>query len=156
VLAELLVREGYQVILVTPAGEVSSWARNTLEQEKIQTRLLELGVDIRAHRAPVRVMRGGVEIACTFTGKTSTIPGDSVVMVTARMPRDELYLALTARREDWTEAGIQSVKLIGDAQAPGTIAAAVYAGHRYAQEMDAPDIGDALPFKRDIAELAPL
>jgi dimethylamine/trimethylamine dehydrogenase len=156
VLAELLVREGYQVILVTPAGEVSSWARNTLEQAKIQTRLLELGVDIRAHRAPARIMRGGVEIACAFTGRTSTIPGDSVVMVTARTPRDELYLALCARREDWAAAGIRSVKLIGDAQAPGTIAAAVYAGHRYAQELDAPDIGDAVPFKRDIAELGPL
>ena len=29
-------------------------------------------------------------------------------------------------------------------------------GHRYAQELDAPDIGDGLPFKREIAELLPL
>jgi dimethylamine/trimethylamine dehydrogenase len=156
VLAELLVREGYQVVLATPAGEVSNWARNTLEQEKIQTRLLELGVEIRAHRALTRVMRGGVEIACTFTGKASTIPCDSLVMVTARTPQDELYLALRARRDDWAEAGIQSVRVIGDANAPGTIAAAVYAGHRYAQELDAPESGDAPPFKRDIVSLAPL
>jgi len=156
VLAELLLRDGYQVVLATPAGDVSNWARNTLEQEKIQTRLLELGADIRAHRALTRVMRGGVEIACTFTGKASTIACDSVIMVTARTPRDDLHLELTARRGDWAAAGLRSVTLIGDANAPGTIAAAVYAGHRYAQALDAPDIGDALPFKRDIPELEPL
>jgi dimethylamine/trimethylamine dehydrogenase len=156
VLAELLVADGRRVTLVTPAGEVANWARNTLEQEKIQTRLLRLGVDIRAHHALTRVNRGGVEIACVFTGKPSSIAGDSVLLVTARDPRDTLYLDLLARRSDWVAAGIASVKLIGDANAPGLIAAAVYAGHRYAQELDAPDIGDALPFKRDIAELSPL
>jgi dimethylamine/trimethylamine dehydrogenase len=156
VLAELLVQDGRRVTFVTPAGEVANWARNTLEQEKIQTRLLEIGVDIRAHRALTRVSRGGAEIACVFTGKPSSIACDSVLLVTARDPRDDVYLALQARRGDWTAAGIASVKLIGDASAPGLIAAAVYAGHRYAQELDAPDIGDALPFKRDIAELPPL
>jgi dimethylamine/trimethylamine dehydrogenase len=156
VLAELLVREGRQVTFVTPAGEVATWARNTLEQAKIQTRLLEIGVEIRPHRALTRVERGGVEIACVFTGKPSAIACDSVLLVTARDPRDDVYLELQARRGHWAAAGIASVKLIGDAQAPGLIAAAVYAGHRYAQELDAPDIGDALPFKRDLAELAPL
>jgi len=156
VLAELLVQEGRRVTFVTPAAEVANWARNTLEQEKIQTRLLQLGVDIRPHRALSRVNRGGVEIACVFTGKLSPIDCDSVLLVTARDPRDDLYLDLQARRDDWSAAGIRSVKLIGDAHAPGLIAAAVYAGHRYAQELDAADIGDALPFKRDIPELAPM
>ena len=156
VLAELLVQEGRRVTFVTPAGEVANWARNTLEQEKIQTRLLEIGVDVRTHRALTRVSRGGAEIACVFTGKPSTFPCDSVLLATARDPRDQLYLELQARRDDWGAAGIDSVRLIGDANAPGLIAAAVYAGHRYAQELDAADIGDALPFKRDLAELAPL
>jgi dimethylamine/trimethylamine dehydrogenase len=156
VLAELLVQEGRRVTFVTPAGEVANWARNTLEQEKIQTRLLQLGVDIRSHRALTSVSRGGAEIACVFTGKRSSLACDSVLLVTARDPHDQLYLDLKARRSDWDAAGIASVKLIGDAQAPGIIAAAVYAGHRYAQELDGEDIGDALPFKRDIAELAPL
>jgi len=123
VLAELLVAEGRRVTFVTPSGEVANWARNTLEQEKIQTRLLQLGVDIRAHHALTRVNRGGVEIACVFTGKPSSITGDSVLLVTARDPRDALYLDLQARRSDWVAAGITSVKLIGDANAPGLIAA---------------------------------
>jgi dimethylamine/trimethylamine dehydrogenase len=46
------------------------------------------------------------------------------------------------------------VKVIGDACAPGPIAYAVYAGHRYARELDTPDIGDAVPFKRELTALA--
>jgi dimethylamine/trimethylamine dehydrogenase len=49
---------------------------------------------------------------------------------------------------------VQSVKLIGDAAAPAPIAWATYAGHRYANELDEDDIGDALPFKREIAQLS--
>ena len=46
---------------------------------------------------------------------------------------------------------------IGDALAPATIAHAVYAGRRYAEELDGPhDTGDAVPFKREITELLPL
>ena len=41
VLAELMVKEGRNVVFVTPAAEAANWARNTLEQEKIQTRLPE-------------------------------------------------------------------------------------------------------------------
>ena len=55
---------------------------------------------------------------------------------------------------DWQSTGIQSIKLIGDAAAPGPIAWATYAGRRYAEELDAPDQGDALSFRREITELA--
>ena len=46
VLAELLAREGRQVTLVTPAAHVSAWTMNTMEQPRIQRRLLELGVTL--------------------------------------------------------------------------------------------------------------
>ena len=95
-------------------------------------------------------------MACVFTGKRPRPLADAVLLVTARNSRDGLYRDLQARRGEWDAAGITSVRVIGDANAPGTIAAAVYAGHRYAQELDAPDIGDGLPFKREIAELLPL
>ena len=49
---------------------------------------------------------------------------------------------------------IKSVKLIGDANAPGPIAWATYAGHRYARELDGEDIADDLPFRREITQLA--
>ena len=47
VLAELLAGEGRQVTIVTPAGRiVSAWSVNTMEQPRIQRRLLELGVEL--------------------------------------------------------------------------------------------------------------
>ncbi len=54
------------------------------------------------------------------------------------------------RPEALARAGIKSVTAIGDAHAPSTIAAAVYAGHRAARELDAPDRGDAVPFEREL------
>jgi dimethylamine/trimethylamine dehydrogenase len=153
VLAELLQREGFAVTLVTPATEVSNWARNTLEQFKIQARLLEHGVEIVTGRIVSAVRKGEIDTACVFTGRSDKRPSDSVVMVTARLPNDRLYLDLKAREADWADAGIVAVKCAGDAWGPATIAAAVYAGRRYAEEMDAPPIGDALPFKREITEL---
>ena len=88
----------------------------------------------------------------------ASIECNAVVLVTARLPHEALLLALEDKRDDWGEAGIESVTAIGDASAPATIAHAVYAGHRYAQELDGPDLsdGDVLPFKREIAELLPL
>ncbi|WP_395020678.1 FAD-dependent oxidoreductase [Dongia sp.] len=155
VLAELLQREGFVVTLVTPATEVSNWARNTMEQFKIQARLLELGVEIVTGRAVSAVRKGGIETACVFTSRTDKRAADSVVMVTARLPNDRLYLDMKAREKDWADAGIIGVKCAGDAWAPSTIAGAVYGGRRYAEEMDAPPIGDALPFRREITELLP-
>jgi dimethylamine/trimethylamine dehydrogenase len=155
VLAELLQREGFAVTLVTPATEVSNWSRNTMEQFKIQARLLELGVEIVTARLVSAVRRGEIETACVFTGRTDKRPSDSVVMVTARLPNDQLYLDLKARETDWADTGIIAVKCAGDAWAPSTIAGAVYGGRRYAEEMDAPPIGDALPFRREITELLP-
>jgi dimethylamine/trimethylamine dehydrogenase len=51
------------------------------------------------------------------------------------------------REPEWTDAGIRSVRCIGDAEAPGLIAHAVYAGHRYARELEEPAAGD-VAFKR--------
>jgi len=155
VLAELLVQGGREVVLVTPAADVSNWTHNTLEQKQIQTRLLDLGVHIRPHRSVSAIAADAVETACVFTGRREETPCDGVVLVTARLPEDGLYLELKAREETWAAAGIRSVRVLGDAGAPGTIAMAVYAGHRYAEELDGPDIGDAVPFRREITELAP-
>jgi dimethylamine/trimethylamine dehydrogenase len=95
----------------------------------------------------------GVETACAYTGTAGRIGADAVVMVASRTPDDALYRALTARAADWADAGIRSVRVIGDAEAPGPIAWATYAGHRYARELDLPDRGDALAFRREVTAL---
>ena len=49
VIAELLAKENYQVTLLTPAADVSNWTHHTMEQHRIQERLLECGVKIVPH-----------------------------------------------------------------------------------------------------------
>jgi len=154
VLAELLVQKGCQVRLVTPSAYVSDWTNNTLEQATIHKRLAEMGVDIQLNRGVVSIEAGAVVSNCIYTDQTRRLETDAVVMVAARAENNSLYLEVKAREAEWRDAGIASVKLIGDANAPGPIAWATYAGHRYARELDAPAIGDALPFRREIAELA--
>lgn len=154
VLAELLARQGASVTLVTPSAYVSDWTRNTLEQGAIHRRLVEHGVEIVLNRTVARIDAGVVVTACSYTGAEARLEADGVVLVTARQQKDELWQALTARQDEWAGSGIRSIKVIGDAEAPGPIAWATYAGHRYARELDEPDIGDALPFRREITALA--
>jgi len=154
VLAELLVQNGATVTLVTPSAYVSDWTNNTLEQATIHKRLVEMGVTIQLNRGVKSIASDHVVTDCVYTGQTETQTATSVVLVTSRNVNDRLWRDLKTREADWGDAGIKSVKVIGDAQAPGPIAWATYAGHRYARELDMPDIGDALPFRREIAELS--
>ncbi|MBE9637811.1 FAD-dependent oxidoreductase [Salipiger mangrovisoli] len=154
VIAELLAKAGCTVTFVTPSAYVSDWTLNTLEQAAIHRRLVEAGVKIVLNTGIAELKAGEVVTDCTYTGQTSAIGCDAVVMVASRISDDALYHELKAREADWADAGIRSVKLIGDAAAPGPIAWATYAGHRYARELDMPDIGDALPFRREVTQLA--
>jgi dimethylamine/trimethylamine dehydrogenase len=153
VLAELLVSRGCTVALVTPSAYVSDWTNNTLEQPRIQRRLIELGVEIHVTRAVTGIAKDHVATECTYSGRPLDLAADAVVLVTARIANDALWRDLSAREPDWQPAGIKSMRLIGDAQSPAPIAWATYAGHRYARELDEPDRGDEVPFRREIAGL---
>jgi dimethylamine/trimethylamine dehydrogenase len=156
VLAEVLVARGCHVDFVTPAVKVAEWTENTLEHGNIMRRMLEIGVAIHTSKAPQRITATEVYLACTWTGRESTLATDAVVMVTSRIPNDALYHALVARQNDLKNAGIETIRLIGDAAAPGPIAWATYAGRRYAEELDMPDDrGDAPSFRREVAALEP-
>ncbi|RWE85029.1 MAG: NADH:flavin oxidoreductase [Mesorhizobium sp.] len=154
VLAELMARRGAKVTLVTPSAYVSDWTRNTLEQGAIHRRLAELGVDIVLNRTVTVIVSGGVFTACVYTGVRQELAADAVVLVTSRNQDDAVWRELKARENEWADNGIRSIKVIGDAEAPGPIAWATYAGHRFARELDEPDIGDALPFRREVTALA--
>ena len=148
VLAEKLATDGRCVTLVTPEPEVSPWTRHTLDQRRIQRRLLELDVRLALNRNLVGVTGQEAELACTFTGAPEVIPAAAIVLVTARLPNDEIYRALTAEPHRLDQAGIESVRHIGDCYAPGLIAAAIHDGHRAARELDGPSEG-AVPFRRE-------
>ena len=156
-MAEVLADMGCKVHYLTPAGEVSTWTRNTMEQHLIQARLLDKGVKVHPFANLDAIADGGIAASCVFTGLAEEVGFDAVMLVTSREPEDRLACDLEARAPEWQDAGIESVDAIGDALAPATIAHAVYAGRRYAEELDGePVTGDAVPFRREIAELSPL
>ena len=147
VLAELLVKHGCRVHLVTPDDIVASWSTHTLDYPHIQRRLHTLGVAQHVSTNVLGFAADHVALAHVWSGARSSLACDALVTVTARLPNDALFHALEARRDEWMAAGVRDVRCIGDALAPGLIAHAVYAGHRYAQEFGVPPAGD-VPFRR--------
>ncbi len=147
VLAEALRQRGCEVVYATPDDTIASWGAYTLEYRHVRKRLAELNVDTVVSHNLVSLQGREAILDDVWTGASRRLDCDAVLMITARLPNDALYQALLARQGDWADAGLQRVDCIGDAQAPGLIAHAVYAGHRYAQELDAPPAGD-VPFQR--------
>ncbi|HEX7109930.1 MAG TPA: FAD-dependent oxidoreductase [Aestuariivirga sp.] len=147
VIAELLRRESYEVTLVTPSYLVSSFTKGSLEQHAIQAKLLGLNVRIEANSA-VQVIAGDhVTLGCVFTGRTRELEAGSVILVTARNVRDQLYQSSVDK--------IPNLSRIGDCFGPGTIAAAVHSGRKFAEEFGSPPpdfLG--LPYRREVIELS--
>ena len=145
-MAEALRKDGCEVVFVTPSPEVSSWTHNTLEQHIVQARLIEMGVKIAVAHNLTALRAGQAELACIYTDRTRVVDCAAAVMVTMRAPVDDLWDGLRA-------AGLPSLRRIGDALGPGTIAAAVHSGHRCARELGE-DIDDTVPFRRELPALA--
>jgi len=133
VVAEALAAAGRTVTLATTAFLASAWTDNTAERERIQARLIGLGVRIEANTLLVELAGEEATLACVFTGKRRTVRAANVVMITARSSRDGLYRELADRID---------ITRIGDCLAPGTIAACVRSGHEYAREIDSDPEGE--------------
>jgi dimethylamine/trimethylamine dehydrogenase len=142
VVASALASAGAEVTVVTPAGEVASWSRNTDEQILTQRRLFQEGVKVETLTTVSAIGEKNTELSCVYTGQSREVMADHVVMVTSREPNDALHSELRDRID---------ITRVGDCSAPGIIAAAVMAGHRYARMMDAAE--EDLPFRRDVARI---
>ncbi len=148
VLAELMVAEGRETWLVTPAVVVAPWSEYTLEQHVIEQRLADLGVRMLVRHTIVSVDEGEVVTRDGLGRCDRRIACAGVIGVTARIPDDDLWLALNGGVE-LEGAGIRSLQRIGDCYGPGLIAAAVYQGHKYVRELGEPVDGDGVPFLRE-------
>jgi dimethylamine/trimethylamine dehydrogenase len=154
-IAEVLARTGRKVVLLTPASEVSPWTNNTLEHTRIHRQLIELGVDIRTGRCLTRRTVDRIDSDCVYTSRNASIESEVLVLVTSRAPVDGLAEELHALRDRWASAGLVGISVIGDALAPATIAAAVYAGHKLAREIDADPARDRYRFEREAIDAGP-
>ena len=143
VIAEKVRRENVPVTLVTPENIVSAWCEYTSEHYQVQKNLLELGVEIKTGHSLLAYDGREVTLCCIHSERQQSIEAGALIMVTARWPRDELYQALKQRMEEGVQSPFRSLRRIGDCEAPAMIAAAVYAGHRYAREFDTEPDPDA-------------
>ncbi|MFT5975852.1 MAG: dimethylamine/trimethylamine dehydrogenase, partial [Gammaproteobacteria bacterium] len=149
-IAEQCRNEGLEVTLVTPDSKVSSWTENTLEQDKIQSRLLALDINILPLHELHHVHQGEVVLANIYDQTIQqTIAFDSLILITSRSPSDALYQSLLKH-----EATFKTLKAVGDCHAPGTVAAAVFEGHLAARSLESTvDEYEAL-FRREVIALS--
>ncbi len=148
-IAELCVQQGKRVCLVTPDGLISSWTENTLEQEKIHARLSSLGVEMITLHELQSVAADRAIIASVYDSDLKReIDLDTLIMVTSRSPDNKLYLDLSEHEDSF-----ETLLAIGDCEAPGTVAAAVYAGHLAARNLES-DLDFYTPlFRREMPGL---
>jgi dimethylamine/trimethylamine dehydrogenase len=145
VLALALRAAGREVALATNEGRAGHWSRHTGEQEFTHAALIDAGVEILTNLGLDGYDGSEVRLACVFTGRLRPRAARSLVTVTSRAPSDALYRALADAPERLAERGILSLRRVGDCAAPGTIAAAVYAGHRAARTLGEPEGGAGDP-----------
>jgi dimethylamine/trimethylamine dehydrogenase len=146
VIAEKLVRDGCKVTLVTPAAEIGTWSKFTLEFAHVQAQLAELGIAIRPSRNIAQISPEEVVLRANFTAHEERIDGASVVMVTSAQPNTALKTGLETQRETFADAGIESLSFIGDCVVPGPIAQAVHEGHAFGRSFNDPK-ADTLRFE---------
>lgn len=143
VLAELLHQQGCEVIYATPAPMVAYWSQYTLEQGRIHAQMLKAGTQIFTEKKLAKIGEKEAALICTISGAETVVGVDAVVLVTDRISNDSLYLGL----KPYLAAGkLDTLNVIGDAEAPGIIADAVFSGYKVAFNMENEPEGD-VPFK---------
>lgn len=136
VVAERIRQTGVPVTYVTEGDSVSAWAGMTSERWRIRRRLIEQGIGIVTSHSLTRFDGATATLTCSYSGKTQQIDVTDAVLVTQRVQNDTLYREILDRVDgDETKLPF-TLRRIGDCDAPAIVAAAVYAGHRFAMETD--------------------
>ena len=136
IMAELISASGTPVTLVTPSDVVSEWGGFTYDRWRAKTKLLKMGVKIITAHNLLSCDGSLAKLGCQYTGEEMDVDCEAVVLVSSRAPNDKLYHDLSGKIEAGLDDAPQSIKRIGDCEAPAIIAAAVYSGHKYARELD--------------------
>ena len=148
VLAEMLQNAGCEVTFVSTHDMACSFGIYTTEQPSVQRSLLEAGVQLVFSKNLEAYDGEEIELSCMYTERESMMKADAVVMVTARLPNDDLYYELLDLMDAGQAGNTPPIRRIGDCEAPAPIASAVYAGRRYALELD-DDSGINYSLRRD-------
>ena len=138
VIAEMLQKQGCKVTFVTTSDMVCSFGNYTSEQFSAQKALINAGVKMIFSQNIHAYDGNNIDLKCMYTERSSKLKAEVIVMVTARLPNDKLYYQLQNLKEVGKDkfTSTKSIRRIGDCEAPAPIASAVYAGRKYALELD--------------------
>ncbi len=140
-LAADLAAKGHAVHLVSPQPTLAPWMGHTLEQPRMIAELSAAGVRMAPNASAVAWHGDRLSLQRTDTGESlPDIPARHLVMVGTRLPDTALSAALD--RLDVAH------RVIGDAECPGTMQAAVFSGHRHARELLGTEPADRI-FRRE-------
>ena len=131
--AEDLAAKGRAVTYITTGGTVAAWSFMTNEQPHVYQALARRNITLRTSEIVTGFDGETLSLAQIFSGVAQQIAVKSLVIVGQRAGGAVLHQALLAA--DWAGAGITSLHLTGDANAPGAIAHAIYQAHKTAQEL---------------------
>ena len=81
-----------------------------------------------------------------MSSRSSSIQSSSP---SGRVPNDQLWKQLSARKDEWAKNDIQAIYQAGDCYAPGLIAQAVFEGHRIAREFESSNPQRPQPWIRE-------
>ncbi len=129
-IAEHLASQGLATTYITSAGSAQSWGVMTNEQPLVHKAFQKAGIAYRTLEIVEGFDGETLRLSQVFTGEARQITARSLVIVGQRAGGSALYERLRA-------AGLPSVTLTGDANAPGAIAHAVYQAHRTARQLGA-------------------
>lgn len=152
-LAEKLARDGLTVTLITPFAGAGPAMDFTGEGLFLVPQLRRLGVQIAAAHL-VQEILPDVVIGYALAAPELAVawPTQATLLVTSRVPRDNLYLQLRRDPKLLTQNGVEAVYRIGDCLAPRLhVADAIFDGHRLAREIDSPNPAEPLPYLRERA-----
>jgi len=128
VLAMKLVQEGHDVTLVSPLSDIATWTNYTLEQPRVVAELHDAGVGLMPNTSAANCSHKALSIFRSDTKEDlGVLEFGSLIHVGLREPNLELWTRL---------ADDTAATLLGDAEAPGLIQAAVFSGHKVAMEFD--------------------
>jgi dimethylamine/trimethylamine dehydrogenase len=136
--AQQLVRDGFDVTLVTALEVVSPLSDLTVEGPLLRRALHDAGVRM-VTGVTITAVEPGRVAGETELGEPWALEADGIVLVTQQVSDDALYHELVADPGALAAAGIRRVIRIGDAVAPRMISEAVFEGHRAAREIELPD-----------------
>ncbi|MBT2554181.1 FAD-dependent oxidoreductase [Arthrobacter sp. ISL-5] len=147
-IAELLAKNGSEVVLATRGEHIGEYQRYTREITHTVNDLRLLGVKMRSETIVTPAGESSVTLTSPYH-EPETVEFDNIVLVGTRSSDNGISKALMDRRSEWEANEISAVHNIGDCVRPNFIAEAIFSGHRLGREIDSPNPSLPLPFIRE-------